>query len=154
MDVFVIISLIALGISLIVVEIVFVPGTTVVGIAGFLFGAYGVYLSFEKFGQNIGIATALGAVSLGVAVTIYALKSKAWERFSLNEESNSRFNDEYKNEFELGDIGVAQSSLKPYGKAIFNEKVVEVKSNEGYIAEKSELQITKIDNKQITVKSK
>jgi len=154
MDLFIIISLIALGISLIVIEIIFVPGTTVVGIAGFLFGGYGIYLSFDIYGQNIGIVTAVVAVSIGMAIIIYTLKNRAWERFSLNQESNSRFNDELNDELNLGDLGQTLSSLKPYGKAIFDEKIIEVKSNGGYIAEKSEIQIIKIVNKQIIVKSK
>jgi len=154
MDIFIVIALIALGISLIVIEIIFVPGTTIVGIAGFLFGGYGIYLSYETFGQNIGIATTVISVSIAMVIIIYTLKNRAWERFSLKQSSSSRVNDENENELQVGEQGRTISALKPYGKAIFNEKIIEVKSNDGYIAEKSEIQIIKIDNKQIIVKNK
>ena len=51
-------SLILLGLSLIVAEIIFVPGITVVGLIGFACMVVGIGLSFRYFGNNTGWATA------------------------------------------------------------------------------------------------
>ena len=44
-----VLALIIFGLCLVVVEIIFVPGTTLVGVMGFLFLVAGVYLGFEYF---------------------------------------------------------------------------------------------------------
>jgi membrane-bound ClpP family serine protease len=50
-----VISLILFGLTLIVAEIIFVPGTTLVGVLGFIFLIIGIGLSFHYFGKDIGL---------------------------------------------------------------------------------------------------
>ncbi|MCB0506453.1 MAG: hypothetical protein KDC58_13265, partial [Cyclobacteriaceae bacterium] len=57
----IIISLIVVGLALIVLEIVFVPGTTVVGALGLISMVGGVFYSFKAFGNPIGWGVASGA---------------------------------------------------------------------------------------------
>ncbi|MFT6941450.1 MAG: membrane-bound ClpP family serine protease, partial [Cyclobacteriaceae bacterium] len=52
MDWIIVISLIVFGLGLIIVEVIFVPGTTVVGIAGLIIGTYGVYEAYSSFGTT------------------------------------------------------------------------------------------------------
>ncbi len=54
MEWFAVIGLIILGIGLVVIEVVFVPGTTVVGIAGFICTGFGIYLGYDYFGNVTG----------------------------------------------------------------------------------------------------
>src|SRR5438045_1136748 len=52
-----VISLIFFGLALLVVEIIFVPGTTLVGVIGFVFLLIGVGMSFKYFGSEAGWVT-------------------------------------------------------------------------------------------------
>lgn len=152
MEWFAVIGLIVLGIVLIIVEIIFVPGTTVVGIAGFLCSVYGVYLGYDYFGNTGGTLILIGASIFNLGTIIYAFKSRSWERFSLKEMNSGHFNEDLKYELNVGDHGITISSLKPIGKAIFNDNELEVRSEGNYISENQEIEVIKIDNKKIIVK--
>ena len=74
-----VISLILLGLALIVVEIIFVPGTTVVGVLGFIFLIVGVGLSFHYFGGNVGWITVAGAGVASGFVLYFSFGSNLWQ---------------------------------------------------------------------------
>jgi len=152
MEWFAVIGLIVLGMILFIVEIIFIPGTTVVGIAGFLCSVYGIYLSYDYFGTTGGTLVLFGAVIFNGGAIVYAFKTKSWERFSLKDINSGRFNEDQEIQLKIGDQGTTVSSLKPIGKAIFSDKELEVRSEGTYIRENQEIEIIKIDNKKIIVK--
>lgn len=137
---------------LLIIEIVFIPGTTVVGIAGFLCSAYGVYLGYDYFGNFGGTLTLIGTTILYLGAIVYALKTKSWERFSLKDVNSGRFNEDDDFTVKVGDQGVSISSLKPIGKGMFNDKEMEVTSEGTYVREDQEIEIIRIDNKKVIVK--
>ena len=53
-------GLVFIGFILVLLEILFVPGTTVVGILGFIATLGGIYLSFEYFSTTTGWWFTLG----------------------------------------------------------------------------------------------
>src|SRR6185295_4469726 len=69
-----VISLILFGEVLIVAEIIFVPGTTLVGVLGFIFLIIGIGLSFHYFGSQIGWISTGGAVAASGLVLYYSFK--------------------------------------------------------------------------------
>lgn len=148
-----VIGLIVFGIALIVVEVIFVPGTTFVGIGGFACAIFGVYLSYQYFGGTIGSSILLISFIGGITATVLAFRSGAWEKFSLKDEHTAHFNDDYRSTVKVGDLGESISSLKPFGKAIFNDQVVEVKSDGSWINEGQSIQIIKMDSTKIIVEA-
>jgi membrane-bound ClpP family serine protease len=152
MDWFSVIALILFGITLIVVETIFIPGTTIVGIFGFLVAGYGIYLGYEYFGQTTGTVILVTSSVIGFSVVFYCFKTEAWQRFSLKGESTWRNNEETKNNFEVGQEGVLVSTAKPIGKASFNDKEVEVSASGGmYLSENTPIRILKIESNKIIV---
>ncbi|HCX21302.1 MAG: hypothetical protein CMB80_23245 [Flammeovirgaceae bacterium] len=143
--------LVTLGIVLIVLEIIFVPGTTIVGILGFATGGFGIYLGYDYFGATTGTIIMVFSVLLGFGAIFYSFKSKAWERFSLKDEHRSKYNDGIKFDLQIAQRGKTISSLKPFGKAIFNDQIVEVKSDGAYINENQTIEIKKIEPNKIIV---
>ena len=151
MELATLIGIIAFGILLIVVEVIFVPGTTFVGIGGLLCCLYGIYRSFESYGVSGGTWSIVLTVSISLLVLIVSFKTKSWERFALKKTMDSSFNEELPQQLREGDIGETISSLKPIGKALFEDKEFEVASLGGFIAEKEKIKIIKIDNHKILV---
>ncbi len=146
-----VIALVAAGILLLIAEVLFVPGTTVVGILGVLAAILGVYLSFTYFGQATGIWFTLGS-GLAFGVTLYySFKSRTWERFSLKGVNDGKVNENLTINLKTGDTGTALSSLKPVGKAEFNDQEFEVKTLGQYVDEKTALKIIKIEKNNIIV---
>ncbi len=151
MEWIVVIGLIVFGIILIVVETIFIPGTTVVGVLGFLIAGYGVYISYDYFGSTAGTIILISSAVVGFGLVFYSFKTEAWSRFSLKGENNGRINDEFKIEVNLGDEGVMVSAAKPVGKASFNDQELAVTSSGRYIPEQTKVKISKIDSNKIFV---
>ncbi|REE06004.1 NfeD family protein [Marinoscillum furvescens] len=150
MDWITVIGLLIFGIALIVIEVIFVPGTTIVGIAGFVVSGFSVYLCYDYFGSTTGnIFLAVAAIS-GMAAVILSFRSNAWQKLSLKDVSSGKSND-LKHKLSIGDEGKTISSLKPFGKAEFQNHIVEVKSNGSWIDEGIEVKISRIVNNRITV---
>lgn len=154
-----IIILLILGVLLLTLEIVALPG----GVAGF-FGmvliGVGVWQSFNHFGNRIGTIILLCAIVLCVLLLILFMKTKTWQRFSLNEESASKVN-QLEPIVKAGTRGVTISRLAPTGKALINgeqmevhavnkfidpDHPIEVVSTEGYRIDVREVDDTRFEN--------
>ena len=146
-----VISLAVLGFLLILIEVLFVPGTTIIGILGLISSIFGIYLSFSYFGTATGWWFVLGS-SIFFAVSLYfSFKTKTWERFSLKSTIKSKVNEGLTNELHVNDEGTALSTIKPIGKGEFNEKEYEVKSLGSYIEPGTKIKIIKIDSNNIII---
>ena len=147
----IVISLIVIGLTLFIVEVVFIPGTTVVGILGVLFGAAGIIISYRHFGNTVGSYVLLVT---GVAIAgslYYSFKTGAWSKFSLKSSIKSKVNEGMLNDLKIGDEGVTRSTLRPIGNADFNGKTFEVRSLADYIDENEKIRIINIASGQIIV---
>ncbi len=150
-DWIVIVLLIVFGIGLIIAEVIFIPGTTFVGILGALFIGYGVYSSFVTFGNNIGWGVLIGSSVLTLLAVVYSFRSGAWKKFSLKGRITSRVNEHIDIPMKVGDVGLALSVLKPIGKAEFDDSTYEVKTQGEYVEEGNKIKIIKIQSNNIIV---
>lgn len=146
----VVISLVAVGLVLLLVEILFVPGTTIVGIIGFVVLAIGVGLSFKYFGRETGWMT-LGTTAVLAGVTLYiSFKSNLWSRFALKSTNTGRVNEDPVG-ITVGEEGVALSALRPIGKAEIGKRTFEVKTLGAYVETGKRIRIIQIVSNQIIV---
>lgn len=146
-----VISLILFGLILIIAEVIVIPGTTIVGILGFICLIVGIGFSFSYFGSETGWVTV--GVSAGAAGIIfyYSFKADVWSRFSSKSKIDSRVNEGELDSLKVGDEGVTISSLRPVGKAELNGKLYEVKSFGDYLDNGIKIKIIKINSSQIIV---
>jgi membrane-bound ClpP family serine protease len=153
MDLATVVTLILFGLVLIVVEVIFVPGTTLVGVAGFVFLALGVILGFKYFGSETGW-TLLGSTTVvGGLILYYAFQTNVWGKFALKSAINSKVNEVETEKFKVGQEGVAISALRPMGKADLNNTSVEVKTLGEYVESGTRVRIIKVSSNQIVVES-
>lgn len=122
----ILVLIIAIGLGLVVIEIVFIPGTTVVGVLGLLCIIAGLVYGFNEFGNPMGWAiTATTALVSGVII-ILSLRSGVWNKFALKGQIDSKVNESKKIDLVNGQTGVTLSALKPIGNAEFNQQKWEV----------------------------
>jgi membrane-bound ClpP family serine protease len=146
-----VISLIVVGLALVIAEIIFVPGTTLVGIVGFVLMAIGVSLGFKYFGGTAGwIIAGVTAVTSGV-VLVYAFKANVWGRFSLKSTVEGKVNEGSLNDIVAGIEGTALSALRPSGKAEFLRRTVEVRTLGAYVETGTKIRVTHIAANQVIV---
>lgn len=148
---FTVISLILFGLALIVAEIIFVPGTTLVGIVGFVFLVLGAGLSFNYFGSNTGWAVTGGTAAASGVILYYAFKSNVWGRFSLKSSMTGKVNEGELADLREGSEGVALSALRPSGKAEISKRTYEVRTLGNYVESGTRIRVTQIVSNQIIV---
>ena len=146
-----VISLVVIGIVLLIVEIIFVPGTTIVGIVGLIFAIAGIVLSFKYFGNSIGWLTLGGTSVLSGAMLYWSFRSNAWERFALKSTIDGRVNEVDTDTLKAGEEGQTVSALRPMGKAELRGKRVEVTTLGGYVESNTRIRIVRVSTNQIVV---
>ena len=151
LDWFSIVILLVVGIVLIVVELIFIPGTTIFGIIGLLLTAAAVIISFIGYGNAIGLGV-LGIAFALLGITLYfSLRTGAWDKLSLKGSNQSRVNEEVKHNVWKGDRGVALSTLRPSGKVEFKETTVEVSTLGQYVDAGTQVQVIDVQPNKILV---
>ncbi|MFO8068128.1 MAG: NfeD family protein [Bacteroidales bacterium] len=150
----VILSLIVIGLVFILLELLVVPGTTVVGFIGFAMVAGGVYLSYSEYGSFYGTITLLSTAVFSVVMVALSIRSGTWKRIMLVSEINSKVNELESDKVKVGDEGNTVTRLNPVGKAIINDEYYEVVSKDNLIGENQEIVVTKVVGNKIIVKLK
>jgi membrane-bound ClpP family serine protease len=146
--------LIFVGILLLLLEVLVIPGTSIAGIGGFLLLAASVWVAFENYGTTGGIIVLIIDIVILVAAFVLALRSKTWRKLALKESIDSTIEsfDGYKPQ--IGDFGIAISRLAPMGKVQINEHEFEARSRNAYIDENSEIEVIAVESNKVIVKHK
>ena len=152
MEILILTLLLILGIILILIETLFIPGTTIFGILGIISIFSSDYLSYVYFGAEFAIIYSIINSFVCLAIIVYSLKSNTWDKISLKKVHKESINKNRYEELSIGDIGKSTSSLKPYGKGKFNNKTYEIKSSENFIDEGKKIKIINILQDKILVK--
>ena len=138
-----------LGVVLLALEIVALPG----GIAG-AFGVgligFGVWQTYALFGNQVGTIVLLCAIALCVLMLVWFMKTKTWNRFSLNEESDSKVN-QLEPAVKVGTKGVTISRLAPTGKALIDGQTMEVHAVNKFIDPDHPIEVVGIEGYRIDV---
>ena len=146
----IVVSLLVLGIILMLVEMMLIPG---VGVAGFLsLGSLvaACWYAFAEISTAAGWWTLLAAVLLLAVLLFFALRAKTWKRFELQEVIAEPAATGLA--FVPGDHGVTVTRLAPMGMARINSRSVEVTSEEGMLDPGIEIEVTRVEGNKIFVK--
>jgi membrane-bound ClpP family serine protease len=147
----IILALLVIGLGLVIVELVFIPGTTVVGLLGLIFTGTAVIISYNHFGSDVGFYVLMGTLVATLVALFYSFRTGAWTKFSLKSSNDGKVNEGILDDLHIGDEGVTVSTLRPIGKAEFGSRVFEVKTLGNYIEQGQPVKITQIYSNQIVV---
>ncbi|MEA5111012.1 hypothetical protein SDC9_18018 [bioreactor metagenome] len=149
-----IIILIIAGLLFLLLEVLVIPGTTVVGIAGFALIVFSVWESYHVFGSPTGHFVLSGTIFFTILTIYLALKSKTWNRIMLKTEISGKVNEIDSTKVQAGDSGISVSRLTPGGKALIKDEYYEVHTNGEFIDQESEIVVTHLADNKIFVKRK
>ncbi|WP_296700858.1 NfeD family protein [Algoriphagus sp.] len=152
MTIIILSTLLLIGLILMVAEVLFVPGTTIVGVFGLIVSLVGIVYAFLSFDTGTAWLISGVAVLLNLTAIVYSFRSGVWNKFSLKETNEGGAFDGRIIGLQVGMPGKATSDIKPIGKAMIGEKIYEVKSESGFIPVGTEIIIIKILNNKIIVK--
>jgi membrane-bound ClpP family serine protease len=154
MSIFAISLLILLGIILILIELLVIPGISVAGIGGFLLIIGGIILGYYFHGTTVGNYILLSTGVFMILMVVLALKLKTWQKFGLQSTIDSKVGVLFENEIKIGDEGETISRLAPIGKAMINDKLFEVHSDGEYVDVHRKIVVNRISGNKIFVETK
>lgn len=154
MSILAIIVLIVLGILLFVVEFLLIPGVTIAGIGGAVLMGVSVYMAYKTHGNTVGNYTLIATLILTIGGFAYALRAKTWKRLALNKDIDGRVEVGLEKEtIKVGDRGECITRMAPVGKVLINGLVVEGKSQRGFLDQHTPVEVIKVLNTQVIIKS-
>lgn len=148
----IILVLILVGLLFLILEVLVIPGTTFVGLTGFVLIAIGIWQSYAVHGAPTGHYVLAATIGITVVSLWLSLRSKTWNKVMLHTSIDSKANIHEENSIKIGDIGIATSRLVPMGKALINDEYFEVTSTSELIDPGTEIKVVKIDRNKIFVK--
>ncbi len=146
-----IIILIVIATILMLVELFIIPGTSFAGILSFCCYAFTIYYAFSLFGAVGGFVTLSIVALVVIAAIIIFMKSKTLDKLALKKEITSEVDRDAEKSIKVGDKGVSTTRLAQIGYAEINGKIVEVKTNEGLLDEKTPIIVVRVSNRTIFV---
>lgn len=153
MDIYLVLAIIVLGILLVVLEILVIPGTTVVGVIGGVLMGTGVVLAYSTQDDTMTGHFVLAGTSVATVILLYwsykVLKSK---KYSLYDVIDGKVNELEPGLINVGDEGLTLSALRPEGKARFKDKTFAVFSQGEMIDVNVSITVLKINGNKIIVK--
>lgn len=150
----VIIVLIGIGLLMVLLEVLVIPGGGFAGILGFALMVIGVYLAFNHEGVNAGLITLAATLLINVLALIVALRSKTWDKAMLKTNIEARVNLIDAEKVQVGTGGITISRCAPSGKALLNNEFFEVHARSEFIDEGVQIEVIKIEGNKIIIKQK
>lgn len=152
------------GVILILIEMLFIPGFGVAGIGGIvliLWGLYELLLPDIPVGDNIE-TMALWGLTIGIIGGIIGLfllfrlmtKTTFWKKLTAPglEKSEEGFSTSLGLEELKGEVGLAQTDLRPSGWVVVNHQRIFVVSEGDFIEKKSPVKVMTVDGNRIVVR--
>jgi membrane-bound serine protease (ClpP class) len=143
------------GLGLIVAEILFVPGSTIVGLLGVVSILASVYLQYgDKFWQVASVSSIVGGLGLGLILWMLP-QSQFMKRLYVQSPlagSSANWNANEAPKLE-GRFGTALTDLRPSGVADIEGERVDVVSNGEFITLGTKLEVVKVEGRRVLVKA-
>lgn len=151
MEIFIVLLLILVGIVLVLVEFLLVPGVTIAGIGGIIAFGVSVYFAFAYWGNLAGILI-LVAILVFIPVLLYFLfKGKAVKPIMLSSDIDGKVINVDDQKIHVGDEGETIGRLAPLGKAKINGVTVEARSLGSYVDPHTPVKVIKIERNTVIV---
>lgn len=148
----VIVILIIVGLLMMILEIIVIPGSGVAGIIGMALMVAGIWLAYSKQGTEAGHITLVVTIAVNVIGLIVTLQSKTWKKAMLNAVNTGKVNEIKADELKVGEVGTTISRCAPMGKAKFNNTFYEVSTLSEFIDQNQKVEIIRISGNKIYIK--
>ncbi|SHK11387.1 NfeD family protein [Hymenobacter psychrotolerans] len=153
MDWLTVAMLLLFGLLFLAAEVVFIPGTTIVGLIGFGLLAAGVWFAYRDFGSATGHILLVSSLAVTGLLVYIGLKPKNMARVALTDVNNSHVRDARLPDVQPGTTGRALSALRPAGTVLFEENRREVTTRGEFVPAGTEVRVLRIEQNRIVVES-
>lgn len=153
MDSLTVALLLLFGLLFLVAEVIFIPGTTIVGLIGFGLLAAGVWFGYRDLGTGTGHVLLVSSIAATALLIYIGLRPKNLARVALNDVNTSHVRDARLPDVLPGTTGRTLSALRPAGTVLFEENRREVTTRGEFVPAGSEVRVLRIEQNRIVVES-
>lgn len=154
MDILLIILLILAAVVLFLVELFVVPGISLAGILAGVCAVLGNYYAFAHVGTGAGFLTLAITAVASIGSLVWFMRSKTLDRLSLKTDITGQVDRSAEESIRPGDTGITTTRLALIGHADIKGHIVEVKSTDGFLDEKTPIVVIRIADGTIFVGKK
>lgn len=154
MDVLIIIALIAAAVILFLVELFVIPGISLAGISALVCIIYANYYAFANLGTGAGFITLIISGIACIGSLVWFMRSKTLDKLALKKDITSKIDRSAAEKVKVGDTGITITRLAQIGNAEINGNIIEVKSMDGLLNEKTPIVVNRITDGIIFVENK
>jgi len=140
-----------MGVGLVIVEAL-MPGFGIFGIGGFAALLASTVIIFIEYGLLAFLVAIFVLIVLFFLLILLMKKSGVYKKVILTEKQDTQDFDESTIADLVGKKGKTMTQLRPYGKAKFEDREVDVFSEGGFIEKQKDVQVIRINGKNVTVK--
>jgi membrane-bound ClpP family serine protease len=151
MDSLTIALLLLFGLLFLVAEVVFIPGTTVVGLLGFGLLAAGVWYGYRDLGTGTGHILLISSLAVTSLLVYFGLQPKNMARVALHDVNDSHVRDARLPDVLPGATGRTLSALRPAGTVLFEQNRREVTPRGVFVPAGTEVRVLRIEQNRIVV---
>ncbi len=142
-----------LGVFLLIIELVVLPGISIAGVGALLTLGGAIFYGYFQYGLLVGSLIMAGIVLLVVAGVIVSLRSGTWKRLSLQEKIDAvALKTPLQNDITIGQQGESITRLAPMGKVEFGGKSFEARLLDGYLDPHQSVEAVAFENTVVIVK--
>lgn len=145
MDILIIVLLIIAAVILFLVELFVIPGISWAGISALICIIYANIYAFVNLGMGAGFITLTISAATCIGSLVWFMRSKTLDKLALKEDINSKVDRRAEESLKVGDKGFCTTRLALIGYAEIEGKIVEVKSIDGFLNEKTPIIVSRID---------
>ena len=149
MDILIITVLIIAAVILFLVELFVIPGISLAGISALACILYANYYAFANLGGGF-ITLGISAVAC-IGSLIWFMRSKMLDKLALKKDIDSKVDRSAEKSVKVGDTGISTTRLAQIGYAEINGNIVEVRSIDGFLNEKTPIIVSRITDGTILV---
>jgi len=151
MEIVTVLLLIILGIVLLLIEFLLIPGISIAGIGSFISFAAGVFFAFRFWGSMAGFATILAILIIVPLLLYYLFKSRAVKPMMLDAEISGKVKTVDEQKIAIGNVGLTIGRLAPTGKAKINGQTIEARSQGIFVDPNTKIKVLKIEGNTVIV---
>ena len=146
--------LLLFGLAFLVAEVIFIPGTTVVGLVGFGLLIAGIWFGYRDLGSTTGHVLLSGsAVAVGLLVYL-GLRPKNLNRVALTQVNHAGVHDvRPAADIQPGTTGRTLSALRPAGTVLFDDDRREVTTRGEFVPAGATVRVLGIEHNRIVVEN-
>lgn len=151
MGILFIIALVISALLLLLIELFVIPGSSLAALLSAICLAWAVAYAFINISALAGIITLIIALILGSCVLTVFMRSKTLDKVALTEEVASTVDRSAAAQVQVGEKGYAVTRLALIGNAEINGHIVEVRSADGFLNEKTPIVVVRVTDNEIIV---